>query len=186
MSNNEYPSNYIEEISLRDGTPVLMRPIRPDDAPRLQAAFTRLSPQTIYMRFLEIFRHLSDEQAHYFANVNYQSTMALVGEVQEDGQAVLVAVARYAMIDPQEPGVAEAAIVVRDDFQNRGLGSIAMDRLAHYARDHGVRQFLGTIHATNARIMHFIRRSNQPFSKQMIEPGVWEIRVHLDEEPDAA
>ena len=186
MSNDDYPRKYIEKINLRDGTPVLLRPIRPDDAPRLQAGFARLSPESIYMRFLEIFRHLSDEQAREFANVDYRSKMALVGEIEEDGQAQLVVVARYAMAGPQEPGAAEAAIVVRDDFQNRGLGTIAMDRLVRYARDHGVRQFLGTIHVSNARIMHFIRRSNYPFSKQMIEPGVWEIRVHLDEEPDGA
>jgi acetyltransferase len=186
VNSDPYPSEYIEEIQLRDGTRVTLRPIRPEDASLLQEAFTRLSPQTIYMRFLEIFRHLSDEQARAFANVDYHSKMALVGEIQEDDRACLVVVARYAMIDPQEPGVAEAAIVVRDDFQNRGLGTIAMARLLKYAQAHGVKEFLGTIHVSNARIMHFIRRSNFPFTKTMIEPGVWEIRVHLDKELEQA
>ena len=76
MNNDPYPSEYIEEIQLRDGTRVTLRPIRPEDAPLLQEAFTRLSPQTIYMRFLEIFRHLSDEQARFFADVDYHSKMA--------------------------------------------------------------------------------------------------------------
>jgi GNAT superfamily N-acetyltransferase len=88
------------------------------------------------------------------------------------------------MVGPQESGVAEAAIVVRDDFQNRGLGTIAMSRLLKYAQEHGVKEFLGTIHVSNARIMHFIRRGGYPFTKTMIEPGVWEIRVHLDEKPE--
>jgi acetyltransferase len=184
VSGDPYPNEYIEEIVLRDGTPLTLRPIRPEDAPLLQEAFTHLSPQTIYMRFLEIFKHLSDEQARFFANVDYHSKMALVGEIQEDGKERLVAVARYAMVGPQESGVAEAAIVVRDDFQNRGLGTIAMSRLLKYAQEHGVKEFLGTIHVSNARIMHFIRRGGYPFTKTMIEPGVWEIRVHLDEKPE--
>ncbi len=182
MNLEDYPHEYVEEVTLRDGMQVTLRPIRPDDAPRLQAGFARLTPQTIYLRFLESFRELSDEQARAFATVDYRERMAFVGSIQEDGEERLVVSARYTMLGPQDPGVAEAAIVVRDDFQNRGLGTIALDRLVRYARQHGVTTFLGTIHVSNNRILRFIQKSGLPFSKKMLEPGTWEVRVQLSGE----
>lgn len=181
MLPENYPHDYIETVTLHDGASVTLRPIRPDDAPRLQAGFTRLTPQTVYMRFLESFKELSDKQARDFANLDYQSRMAIVGSIQEEGDEALIVVARYAMIGPEVPGAAEAAIVVRDDYQNRGLGTLAMIRLVKYAYAHGVTTFLGTIHMSNARILRFIQRSELPFEKKMFEPGIWEVRVKLDE-----
>ena len=174
-----YPSDYIESVTLRDGTQVKIRPIRPDDAPRLQVTFKRLSSQTIYLRFFETFKQLSDKQAMYFANVDYQERMALVAEVKEEGEDNIIAVARYDMLSGSEPGAAESAIVVRDDYQNRGLGTIIMIRLLNYAREHGVAYFLATIHASNARIMNFVKRSGFPFERKMIEPGIMQVRVIL-------
>ena len=174
-----YPSDYVESVTLRDGTGVMIRPIRPDDAPRLQVTFTRLSSQTIYLRFFETFKQLSDKQAMYFANVDYHERMALVAEVMEAGEDSIIAVARYDMLSDSEPGAAESAIVVRDDYQNRGLGTIIMIRLLNYARDHGVASFLATIHMSNARIMNFVKRSGFPFERKMIEPGIMQVRVIL-------
>jgi acetyltransferase len=156
-----YPSDYIESVTLRDGTQVTIRPIRPDDAPRLQVTFKRLSSQTIYLRFLETLKQLSDKQAIYFANVDYQERMALVAEVEEAGEDSIIAVARYDMLGDSEPGAAESAIVV------------------NYAREHGVASFLATIHMSNARIMNFVKRSGFPFERKMIEPGIMQVRVIL-------
>lgn len=174
-----YPAGYNQEVMLKDGSHVLLRPILPADAPRLQYAFSHMSSQTLYMRFLEVFKGLSNEQAHAFANVDYHQHMALVGVIPEDGDERVVVSARYALVGPHQPGVAEAAIIVRDDFQNRGLGKISMLHLARYAMQHGVTAFLATVHLSNARIMHFVKCSGLHFERKMIEPGVWEIRIFL-------
>ena len=179
MEDTIYPTEYIEEIELKDGTKILLRPIRPDDAPRLQKGFTMLSPQTIYMRFLEAAKGLSDKQAHQLAEVDYQYRMALVGTIMAAGEEQIVAVARYDILKERDPGLAEAAIVVRDDHQNRGLGKIAMQRLVRYAREHGVRAFIATVHTSNSLVMRFIQHSGLPFEKHMLEPGIWEINIHL-------
>ena len=179
MFPENYPHEYIEEVTLRDGSQVLLRPIRPDDAARLQHGFSHLSAQSIYLRFLETAKELTDEQAKAYATVDYQSRMAMVGCIQEDGIEHFVVSARYAAIGPQEPGVVEAAIVVRDDYQSRGLGTIIMDRLARYAARHGVATILATVHVSNSRIVKFIQRSGLAFDRKMLEPGIWEIRIHL-------
>jgi len=169
---------------LKDGSTVTLRPIRPDDAPRLQEGFSRLTPHTIYMRFFQPVKELTDQQASELAEVDYQQRMAIIGYVPEDGHERLVVVARYGMLERVEPGLAEAAIVVRDDYQGRGLGKIAMQHLVQYAREHGVRGLVATVHANNSPVLAFIRNSGVLFKKKMLEPGVWEIIVPLDPEDE--
>lgn len=179
-----YPAEFIEEARLKDGRCVVLRPIRPDDAPRLQEAFTHLSPETIYLRFFEAANALSDQQARQLATVDYRQRMAFVGSVQEEGQERLVAVARYSVTPQSEPLIAEAAIVVRDDYQGLGLGKLAMKQLVRYAQAQGVRGLYATVHTANARILNFIRSSGQPFERKMLEPGIWEIILWFEPKED--
>lgn len=181
MHQGEVSLSQTETIKLLDGRQVTLRPIRPDDAPRLQEGFLHLSPQSIYMRFLKAASGLSDKQALQLATVDYKDQMALVGAVKEEGEEHLVAVARYGAIAGDEPGLAEAAIIVRDDYQGVGLGKILMKRLLQYGRRHGVHNLVATVHTSNARILRFITKSGLPFEKKMIEPGVWEYRIWLDQ-----
>jgi acetyltransferase len=178
---NQYPQEWIDQIVLQDGTQVTIRPIRPEDAPKLQEAFKRLSTQSVYYRFLQVFAQLTDQQARDFANLDYYHRMALVAETMEAGESTLIGVARYVMLSGEEPGLAESAVVVIDEYQKRGLGSLLLRRLVRYARSHDVQAFLATVHVSNAQIMRFIKRSGFPADKKMIEPGVWEIRIRLQD-----
>lgn len=173
-----------EVVTLRDGTVVTVRPIRPDDAPRLQALFSRLSPESIWLRFLSHARELSDEEAEGLANVDYQNWMALVATVDSRGQEEVIAEARYAKIPGGEPELAEAAIVVEDRYQGLGLGSLLLNQLAAHARSNGISAFLATLRQENYRIMQFIQRSGLP-TESHLDSGVWEIKVGLSAEPDA-
>lgn len=170
-----------ETIALRDGTPVTIRLIRPDDAPKLQLAFTRLSPESIYLRFLDQRTALSDREAQRLANVDNRTHVALVAAHEEGGEEHIIGVARYAVVSPSEPDVAEAAIAVIDEFQGRGLGTILLQRLVDFARAHGIRAFAANVHYSNTEIARFIERSQLPFKKKL-QAGVWEIRVSLDDE----
>jgi GNAT superfamily N-acetyltransferase len=86
-------------------------------------------------------------------------------------------VARYATLDAR-PDEAEAAIVVEDAYQGRGLGTLLVERLLSYARMHGIRYFVAEINSENDRVLRFIRRSGLPAEKKL-EAGVWLIRVRL-------
>lgn len=184
MNPPNYPNRPYEPITLNDGRQVLLRPIRPDDAPLLQEGFQRLSPQSIYMRFMEVASELSDEQAHELATVDYHNRMAFVSEVQEDdGKLHLVGVARYSALPGSHPRAAEAAIVVRDDYQGNGLGKASMDLLIRYARQQGIELFTGTMWTTNQRILDFVSKSGLPYERNMIEPGVWDYKIFLNREP---
>jgi len=170
-----------QTVKLLDGTLVTIRPIRSDDAPRLQALFAQLSPSTIYMRFLGYRKELADEQAARLANVDYQKHMALVATRNRDE---IIAVARYGVTPPSEPAHAEVAIVVEDQYQGRGLGALLLRWLLAYARTHDIRTIHATVHPNNTQILRFIEHSGLPAEKKL-DGGAWEIQVKLEPKPVA-
>jgi len=121
---------------------------------------------------------LSFEEAQRLATVDYQTRVAFVATLEEAGEEIIVAVARYDVIRPDRPDVAEAAIVVEDRYQGQGLGSMLLDRLLAYARAHGVHTFMAEISAENKRMMRFIQRSGLPVEKKL-EDRVWEVRLNI-------
>ena len=171
-----------ETVTLRGGTTVTIRPIRADDAPRLQAFHARLSPETIYLRFLGYHKALLDKEAERLATVDYQARMALVATREEGGEERLLGVVRYDVIDPRHPDVAEVAIVVEDRYQGRGLGTLLMNRLVAYARAYGIRAFVAEVSGENYRMLRFAQRTGLPVEKKL-EWGVWYIRIKLEDEP---
>ena len=165
-----------QSVTLLDGTPVTVRPISRDDAPRLQALFGRLSRDSIYLRFLEHRKVLSKAQAEGLSSIDYRSQMALVA--LDEGEDI-IAVARYAVPHPERPDHAEVAVVVEDCYQGRGLGALLLRWLMDYARQHGVSSFVATVHPNNTQILRFIEHSGLPAEKRFAM-GVWDIEVHLD------
>lgn len=170
-----------ETVVLRDGGQITIRPIRPDDAPYLQSTFYRLSAESIYFRFLSPKKVLTDEEARRLANVDYLTQMAFVALACEEGQETLVGVARYALLDRRNPEMAEAAVIVSDEYQGRGIGSLLLARLVAYARQVGIRYLRGVILLENNRMVDLIRRGGLPYEKHY-EDGAWMIVVDLQAE----
>jgi RimJ/RimL family protein N-acetyltransferase len=142
-------------VALRDGTRVRMRPIRPDDEPRLVALYDRLSRDTRYHRFFSAMRRLPPDWARFLANVDYASRFALVVEAPGDPE-VLIAVARY---EPAgEPGTAEVAFVVQDAWQNGGLGTVLFTDLLAAAAANGIQRFRAWVLGENRRMLALIAR----------------------------
>lgn len=166
-------------VMLRDGSEVTIRPIQPADAPLLQDLLTRLSPESIYKRFMAYIKRLSDKQAERFANVNYETEMAFVA-TNADGQ--VIGVARYMTPTPPEVGAAEAAVVVEDAYQGNYLGTYLLRHLVQYALEHGIGVFTAAIHPSNEKIVRFIRRSGYPVESRFSN-GMINFRVHISENP---
>jgi RimJ/RimL family protein N-acetyltransferase len=148
-------ARFDQAVTLRDGAHVRMRPIRPDDEPRLATLYDRLSRDTRYHRFFSVMRRLPPDWAHFLANVDYHKRCALVVEAPGDPET-LIAVARY---EPAgEPGTAEVAFVVQDDWQHRGLGSILFRELLDAAAANGITLFRAWVLAENRRMLELIAR----------------------------
>ena len=151
-----YPKELERDLTLKDGTRVRLRPIRPEDAPRLQALYDRLSRYTAYQRFFTVMKRLPPDWARILATVDYRQRLALVVEFETVSGFDLIAVARY---EPtSEPDTAEVAFVVQDGWQNKGLGTILFQDLLGAATARGVHRFRAYVLADNRRMLDLIAR----------------------------
>jgi nucleotide-binding universal stress UspA family protein len=133
-------------ITLRDQAPAVVRPISSRDRARLADAFARLSERSRYRRFLSPMRALSDEMLDHLTDVDHRDHEALVAIDPSTDR--LVGVARYVRSDA-DPGAAEVAVTVADDWQGRGLGKALLEQLKERAWREGVRRFSALALAEN-------------------------------------
>ncbi len=164
-----YPKELERRVFLKNGADVWMRPIRPDDEPQLAELFGRLSRHTVYQRFFTVLRRLPPDWYHFFANVDYCSRLALVGERETPAGPTLIGVGRYEPTD--EPGTAEVAFVVEDGWQGQGLGAILLEEVTRAAEARGVRRFRGYVLADNHRMLRLLT-SRTDVEERKTEDGV--------------
>jgi RimJ/RimL family protein N-acetyltransferase len=124
---------------LSDGTAIKIRPIAASDKQELQDGLGRLSDEAVQRRFLVPKVRFTKAELRYLTEVDGHDHLALVAE-SEGWPGTIVAVARYVRLN-RDPDTAEAAIVVADELQGLGLGTLLADRLAAAATVHGVRRF---------------------------------------------
>jgi GNAT superfamily N-acetyltransferase len=163
-----YPAELERVITARDGSELRLRPIRADDAPRLQALHQRLSVETIYQRFFNVMKRLPTDWARYLADVDYRSRLALVVErTAPDGSTELVGVGRY---EPTtDPARVEVAFVIEDRWQGRGLGSLLFNELLAAAEARGIREFSADVLADNTRMLDLIARFATIVSRRLAD-----------------
>lgn len=168
----DYPAELERELTLRDGSVVRIRPIRPDDAPRLQELHGRLSQQTAYQRFFTVVKRLPPDWARVLATVDYRRRLALVVEACASAKPELIAVGRYDATD--EPDTVEVAFVVQDNWQNRGLGTNLFDAILRAAAARSYRRFRAYVLADNRRMLDLITRFTRVESRKT-EQSVTEL-----------
>lgn len=168
-----YPRDLVRMVALEDGTSVRLRPIRPDDEPRLEDLYERLSRHTAYQRFFTVLRQLPNDWYRSFANVDYVRRLALVAERDTVAGTRLIGVGRY---EPsEEPGVAEVAFVVEDGWQGRGLGAVLLEAVLSAAEDRGIRRFRADVLADNHRMLRLLATRTLVEGRKT-EEGVTELR----------
>ena len=141
---------------LRDGSAVLIRPIRGTDAPLLADGFARLSAASRQMRFLGVKKELSAAELRYFTDVDHHDHEALGALDQARGHGV--GIARY-IRDADDPQAAEIAVTIVDDWQGRGLGTELLARLSDRARREGIRRLTALADAGNVAVATLLRNA---------------------------
>jgi acyl-CoA hydrolase/GNAT superfamily N-acetyltransferase len=152
-----YPEKYETTVTLRDGSQVLIRPIRSDDETRIKDMFYSFSEQTVYLRFHSVLKALPHNRLQVFCNVDYDTEMALVAAVGNPGDEDIIATGRF-LADPSKTS-AEMAFAVRDDWQRKGLGTLLFDRLIEIGRASGIRKFAADVLIENSGMLKIFHRS---------------------------
>ncbi len=172
-----YPEQYEHATEFGDAK-VFFRPIKPTDEAMERDFFYSLSDETIYYRFFNIVKALPHEKIQPFVNIDYREEMALVGLLGEPGDEEIVAIGRF-KIDPAD-NLAEIAFVVRDDWQNRGIGTHLMSKLFEIAREKEVDGFKADVLAENKKMLHVFHKCGYQVHSTL-EDGTYSIRIDLSE-----
>lgn len=171
-----YPVELWETAFLSDGTAVAVRPIMPADAQRLERLFYRLSPLSLYRRFFTPITRPDVLRIEHLVTVDYRDRLALVAVIDDE----VVGVARYDRLPagPAGDADAEAALIVEDAWQGRGIGTRLLWRLSAAARARGVTGFVAGILAENRPMMGLLEVMADEV-ETALEGTEYQIRVRL-------
>jgi RimJ/RimL family protein N-acetyltransferase len=160
--------------ALRDGCQVEIRALRPDDRADLIAAVGRTSDWALYRRFFGLKRSFTDQEAAFFVNVDFVNHVALVALIDEKGRSVIAGGGRYIVV---QPGQAEVAFVVVDEYQGRGIGGALMRHLTSIAGAAGLRTFIAEVLPENTPMLQLFKTSGLPLSMrregQVVHVTIW-------------
>ena len=165
----DYPAGIERDVVLKNGETVRIRPIRPDDEPRLVTLYDRLSRHTAYQRFFTVRQHLPQDWIRYFANVDYRRRLAIVAERDTVAGIELVGVGRYEPSDEELTG--EVAFVLEDGYQGLGLGAVLLDEVIRAGTERGLTRFRAHVLGENHRMLRLLA-SRTRIIERAIEQGV--------------
>jgi acetyltransferase len=167
MAIHPYPIELSTDVSLRDGTLLHVRPIMPEDAEMERTFVNGLSEQTRYFRFFYRLHELTPSMLARFTQVDYDREMALIA-LEGSGPLKIVGVARYIANPDQES--AEFAVVVGDEWQNRGVARVLMLKLIESAKARGLRRLEGTVLRNNVNMLRFVHALGFAAHDDPLEP----------------
>lgn len=145
-----------EELSflLKGQIKVYLRPITPDDREQLQKGFAELSHETIRQRFHSLKKGFTEAELDFLTKVDGENHFALVAYINDQTG---LGVARY-IKSPTQPEKAELAVVVKDKYQNLGLGTLLLEKICEHALKHGVKEFTGMVDSQNDKMIRLLKK----------------------------
>jgi RimJ/RimL family protein N-acetyltransferase len=140
---------------LRDDRPVAIRALRPDDRADMLTAIGRASAQSLQRRFFAPKKGFSEREIAFFMEIDFETHVALIAQIEQDGQPAIVGGCRYIIVQPHR---AEIAFFVVDDYQGQGIGTILMRHLAVLARDAGLKELIAEVLPENTGMLKLFKK----------------------------
>ena len=152
------PARFRTTRLLEDGTEIKFRPIHPTDEPAMRDLFYALSKETMYYRFMSRTKQIPHKEIQDFVFVDHRIDVAIVATMPEAHGEDIIAIGRYYL--DEKSNMAEVAFVVRDDWQNHGIGLSLMQHLTNIARRNGIRGFSAEVLRENRAMQRVFQKSN--------------------------
>jgi len=170
-----YPNQYEDDWMMRDGTPVLLRPMKPEDEPLVADFLRQCSDDTIYFRYFKLIKKWTHEMLIRFTQNDYDRELGLMAVGQPPSPEVMMGVSRLVMDANRK--TAEFAVIVADPWQGQGLGPKLIERVIAIARDQEVRVLLADVLTQNQPMLDLAKKMGFTLRKDSTE--VYKISMEL-------
>jgi GNAT superfamily N-acetyltransferase len=168
-------ARYSTVEALRNGRRVEIRALRSDDRADFVAAVGHISDQSLYRRFFGVRRSFTEPEKAFFLDIDFIDHVALVAVVEEGGRPMIVGGGRYIVV---QPGKAEVAFAVLDQYQGQGIGAALMRHLAAIARSAGLHELIAEVLPDNTPMLKVFENCGFGLSTKR-ESGVMHVALRL-------
>jgi acyl-CoA hydrolase/ribosomal protein S18 acetylase RimI-like enzyme len=174
----EYPEMLETYRTTKKGYEILLRPVKIRDEELLKDFFYSLSDQSLYRRFMSLRKDMSHERLQGFVVIDYSKDMVILAVISKGETEEIVGVGQYGILESTHS--AEVALAVRDEYQDKGIGSELLRYLTYLAQRQGLRGFTAEVLTENKSMLHIFE--NMGFNMQRrISSGVYELQMMFRE-----
>ncbi len=169
-----YPERLETERTTKKGLNLFLRPVKISDEPLLKDLFYSLSEDSRYRRFVSARREMPHDFLQKFVVIDYTKQMAILAVIRREAKEEAIGVGRYALLEDMH--IADIAFVVRDNFQNNGVGAELFSYLTYIAKKQGLLGFTALVLLENQTMLHLIRKMGFDIEEK-IDDGMYELKM---------
>jgi acetyltransferase len=173
-----YPAHLVTRVQLNDGTDIIIRPIRPEDAEIEQQFIRSLSAKSKYFRFMNTIQELSLEMLVRFTQIDYHDEMALIAVKPDGDNEEEIGVVRY--MTNLDKKSCEFALVVSDKWQGRGIAHHQMQKLIEVARNRGLEMMEGQVLGNNIKMLALMTSLNFRINNDPSDTALKLVQLRLN------
>jgi acyl-CoA hydrolase/GNAT superfamily N-acetyltransferase len=170
----EYPEHLETHRTTKADLEVLLRPVKISDEPLLKDFFYSLSDNSLYRRFISMRKDMPHDRLQKFVIIDYTEQMVILALISQREKEVIVGVGQYALIETRH--TAEVGFAVRDDYQNKGIGTELLSYLTYLAKRQGLLGFYAEVLVENRAMLHLFEKMGFDIKKRR-EEGVYELEM---------
>jgi len=170
----EYPEELEARRTTKTGLEVFLRPVRMSDESLLKELFYSLSEDSMYRRFISMRKDMPHERLQQFVVIDYTKEMVILALLQEGEKEKIVGIGQYGIHEASH--TAEVAFAVRDDHQNKGIGTTLLTYLTYLGKRRGLLGFTAEVLVENRPMLHLFEKMGFDISKRISE-GVYELNM---------
>ncbi len=178
---NDERGRYDEKLEtyrkMKDGEDIFLRPMKFTDEPLLKDFYHHLSDQSLYRRFVSKRQDVPHERLQPLVVIDYTKEIAINAVIGEGAHETFVGIGRY-FINPANH-MAEAAFAVRDDYQDRGIGTELLSYLTYLAKRNGIHGFMAEVLVNNEPMLHVFEKAGFKIVKRNVE-GLHELKLMFE------
>ncbi len=170
----EYPEHLEIHRTTKTGLELLIRPVRINDEPLLKEFFYSLSENSLYRRFISTRRDMPHERLQPFIIIDYTKEMVLLAVIQREEREEVVGIGQYSI--DEAAFKAEVGFAVKDDYQNKGIGTELLNYLTFLAQRQGLLGFYAEVLVENRPMLHLFEKMGFHIEKRR-EEGIYELKI---------